>query len=132
MSPADDLSVSGVGKKAGKFSDYIEIGTILLVEDEEPVRMFGARALRNKGYKVIEAASGEQALEVLRDARNVDTISDVMMPGMDGITLVRLVRMEYPQIRVILISGYSEDMVAPSETLEADIRFLAKPSACSN
>ncbi len=127
-SPADDLSVSGVGKKAGKFSDYIEIGTILLVEDEEPVRMFGARALRNKGYKVIEAASGEQALEVLRDARNVDVlISDVMMPGMDGITLVRLVRMEYPQIRVILISGYSEDMARSSETLEADIRFLAKP-----
>ena len=109
-------------------SNLTGTGTILLVEDEEPVRMFGARALRNKGYKVVEAASGEQALEVLRDTKDIDVlISDIMMPGMDGITLVRLVRVEYPEIRVILISGYSENMACSSETLEDDIRFLSKP-----
>ncbi len=67
---------------------------MLLVEDEDPVRIFGARALRNKGYKVLEAKSGEAALDLIRDAdETIDLlITDVVMPRMDGPTLVRQVR----------------------------------------
>src|SRR5436305_1690532 len=66
--------------------DLTGIGTVLLVEDEDPVRIFGARALRNKGYKVLEAKSGEAGLEVIRTAEEpIDLlITDVVMPNMDG------------------------------------------------
>ena len=103
-------------------------GTILLVEDEDAVRLFGARALRNKGYVVIEARSGEQAVEVLHNEDSIDVlISDVVMPGMDGVTLARFVRMERPSIKVILISGYSEDVARNGIDPDEGIHFLPKP-----
>ena len=71
--------------------DLTGIGTVMLVEDEDPVRIFGARALRNKGYKVLEAKSGEAALDLIRGTdEKIDLlITDVVMPRMDGPTLVR-------------------------------------------
>ena len=109
-------------------TDLTGAGTILLVEDEDAVRLFGARALRNKGYTVIEARSGEQAMEVLHGDDAIDVlISDVVMPGMDGVTLARFVRMERPAIRVILISGYSEDVARDGIDPDAGIHFLPKP-----
>jgi two-component system, cell cycle sensor histidine kinase and response regulator CckA len=114
-------------------ADLTGSGTILLVEDEDAVRLFGARALRNKGYKVIEARSGEQAVEVLRGDEAsgegaIDVlVTDVVMPGMDGVTLARLVRMERPSIRVILISGYSEDVARNGIDPGEGILFLPKP-----
>ncbi|MBR9973162.1 PAS domain-containing protein [Magnetospirillum sp. J10] len=118
-------------KKIAAASDSADLtgsGTILLVEDEDAVRMFGTRALKNKGYKVIEARSGEQALAVLRSEQGIDVlISDVVMPGMDGVTLAKLVRMERPTIRLILISGYSEDVARNGIDPDAGIHFLPKP-----
>jgi len=113
----------------GGTADLTGEGTVLLVEDEEAVRMFGARALRNKGYHVLEAIDGEQALDVLNSAeRKVDLIiSDVVMPGMDGHTLVNLVRHEIPEIKIILMSGYSEDVFADEVEDDPGIHFLAKP-----
>ncbi|HTH15066.1 MAG TPA: PAS domain-containing protein [Magnetospirillum sp.] len=109
-------------------ADLTGSGTILLVEDEDAVRMFGTRALKNKGYRVIEARSGEQALDVLRGDEAIDLlVSDVVMPGMDGVTLARLVRMERPAIKVILISGYSEDVARNGIDPDAGIHFLPKP-----
>jgi two-component system cell cycle sensor histidine kinase/response regulator CckA len=114
-------------------ADLTGTGTILLVEDEDAVRLFGARALRNKGYRVIEARSGEQAVEVLRGDEGsgdgaIDVlISDVVMPGMDGVTLARLVRMERPAIHIILISGYSEDVARNGIDPDEGIHFLPKP-----
>ena len=109
-------------------ADLTGSGTVLLVEDEDAVRMFGARALKNKGYRVIEARSGEQALDVLRGDEPVNVlVSDVVMPGMDGITLARLVRLERPHIRVILISGYSEDVSRDGIDPSDGIHFLPKP-----
>lgn len=109
-------------------ADLTGSGTILLVEDEDAVRLFGTRALRNKGYRVIEARSGEQALDVLRRDEAIDVlISDVVMPGMDGVTLARLVRMERPAIKVILISGYSEDVARNGIDASEGIHFLPKP-----
>jgi two-component system cell cycle sensor histidine kinase/response regulator CckA len=108
--------------------DLTGSGTILLVEDEDAVRMFGARALRNKGYTVIEARSGEQAMEVLHGEDHIQVlISDVVMPGMDGVTLARFVRMERPAIKVILISGYSEDVARDGIDPDEGIHFLPKP-----
>ncbi|MGE4529532.1 MAG: ATP-binding protein, partial [Rhodospirillaceae bacterium] len=86
---------------------------VLIVEDEDAVRVFGARALSAKGYTVLEAADGEQAIGILQDHDEVDVlITDMVMPGMDGATLARLVRQEYPAIRVVLMSGYSEDIAS--------------------
>ncbi|MGE4280332.1 MAG: PAS domain-containing protein [Magnetospirillum sp.] len=113
---------------APESADLTGSGTILLVEDEDAVRMFGTRALKNKGYKVIEARSGEQALDVLRAEDGIDVlISDVVMPGMDGVTLAKLVRMERPSIKLILISGYSEDVARNGIDPDAGIHFLPKP-----
>jgi two-component system cell cycle sensor histidine kinase/response regulator CckA len=109
-------------------SDLTGTGTILLVEDEDAVRLFGARALRNKGYRVIEARSGENALDVLHGEDDIDVlITDVVMPGMDGATLARLVRVERPSIQVILMSGYSEDVALGEFSGEDGIHFLPKP-----
>ena len=108
--------------------DLTGAGTILIVEDEDAVRLFGARALRNKGYRVLEARSGEQALDVLRGEAHVDVlVSDVVMPGIDGATLARLVRMERPAVRVILMSGYAEDVAPGIVAGEDGIHFLPKP-----
>lgn len=109
--------------------DLTGIETIMLVEDEDPVRLFGARALRNKGYKVIEARNGEAALQLLSDkSEEIDLlITDVVMPGMDGPTLVRKVREDRPDLRVICISGYSEDALRQRIEEDTNIHFLPKP-----
>lgn len=106
--------------------------TILLAEDEDAVRVFAARALRNRGYNVREARSGEGAIDMIRSEGPVDLlITDMMMPGMDGATLARTVRADHPDTPVILISGYSEE-VARGEVLGTeDIHFLPKPFSLS-
>lgn len=109
-------------------ADLTGRGTVLLVEDEDAVRMFGSRALTNKGYIVLEASNGEVALDVINATEDkIDIIvSDVIMPGMDGPTLVGLVRQEMPDVKVILMSGYAEDQyedIARDPTLH----FLGKP-----
>lgn len=103
--------------------------TILLVEDEDAVRMFGARALRNKGYKVLEAQNGEVALDVVNGtAPKIDLIiSDVVMPGMDGYTLVRQLRERMPEVKVILMSGYAEDAFQDQIDKDETLHFLPKP-----
>jgi two-component system cell cycle sensor histidine kinase/response regulator CckA len=109
--------------------DLTGVGTVLLVEDEDPVRLFSARALRNKGYKVIEAKSGEAALEVIhRATETIDLlITDVVMPRMDGPGLIREVRETHPDMKVIFISGYTEDSFRKRLDSDAEIHFLPKP-----
>jgi two-component system cell cycle sensor histidine kinase/response regulator CckA len=104
-------------------------GTVLLVEDEDAVRVFGSRALRNKGYRVLEANDGEDALDVINgEGTGIDLIiTDVVMPGMDGHTLVRLIREEIPGIKVILMSGYAEDAIPGGIGQDASVHFLPKP-----
>lgn len=105
-------------------------GTILLVEDEDAVRTFAARALVNKGYQVLQAASGEEAMEIVRNrGERIDLlISDVVMPNMDGPTLVAAAQQVRPDLRIIFISGYAEE--AFRNTLGAgqeNCAFLPKP-----
>jgi two-component system cell cycle sensor histidine kinase/response regulator CckA len=108
--------------------DLTGAGTVLLVEDEDAVRLFGSRALKNQGYNVIEARSAETALEALRVTPQVDVlVTDVVMPGMDGATLAKMVRRDRPGIQVILMSGYSEDVAPEKVAGEDDMFFLPKP-----
>ncbi len=109
--------------------DLTGVGTVLLVEDEDAVRVFSARALRNKGYTVLEAKSGEAAMSVLgSEGGEIDLlITDVVMPEMDGPRLIREVRERRPDIKVICISGYAEDAFRKKLDQSADIHFLPKP-----
>lgn len=109
--------------------DLTGTGAILLVEDEDAVRTFGARALRSKGYEVLEANNGENALEVLNKTdKTIDlVISDVVMPGIDGPTLVRMLREQKPELKVIFISGYAEDTYRDELDEENGVHFLPKP-----
>jgi len=107
-------------------ADLTGSATILLVEDEDAVRVFSTRALRNKGYQVMEAVNGEAALILLRrDPAVVDLmITDVVMPKMDGPTLAREARGIRPDLPVIFISGYAEDRF--KEEMD-NTHFLPKP-----
>jgi len=104
-------------------------GTVLLVEDETPVRTFAARALRNKGYTVLEADCGETAIEVMEAQGNeVDVIiTDVIMPGINGPTMIETIAPKFPRVKVIFISGYAEDIFVKSYGSEREFNFLPKP-----
>ncbi|WP_170330167.1 hybrid sensor histidine kinase/response regulator [Ruegeria arenilitoris] len=104
-------------------------GVVLLVEDEAPVRAFATRALRLKGYTVLEAESAEEALRLLEDgALNVDVfVTDVVMPGMDGPTWVRKAMEARPDTRVIFMSGYTEGAFGDSGPEIPNSTFLPKP-----
>ncbi|MDD5586590.1 MAG: response regulator, partial [Alphaproteobacteria bacterium] len=109
--------------------DLTGVGTILLVEDEDAVRVFSSRALRNKGYNVFEARSGEEALTVLdKDGGKIDlTVTDVVMPQMDGPTLYKRIRERWPDMKVVFVSGYTEDRLREQFTSGEQIHFLGKP-----
>ena len=101
---------------------------ILLVEDEDAVRTFSQRALGNKGYEVITAESGESALHVLENLENKKLdllITDVVMPNMDGPTLAQRVRQNSPNLKIIFISGYTEDKL--KDYMGQNTWFLPKP-----
>lgn len=114
-----------VQKPVGKHGD----GVILLVEDEAPVRAFASRALRLRGYTVLEADSAEAALKTLEDGSlNIDVfVTDVVMPGMDGPTWVREALKERPGVRVVFVSGYAEDSFGEAQTKIPNSVFLPKP-----
>jgi two-component system, cell cycle sensor histidine kinase and response regulator CckA len=103
--------------------------TILLVEDEEAVRSFAARALRMRGYNVLEASGGEEALEIVKsgDVKIDLIITDVVMPNMDGPTMVRHVKELKPDLAVIFMSGYAEEAFRRNDQNSEDIHFLPKP-----
>ena len=103
--------------------------TILLVEDEEAVRSFAARALRMRGYNVLEASGGEEALEIVKsEAHTIHLIiTDVVMPSLDGPTMVRHVKQLKPDLRVIFMSGYAEEAFRRNDQSSEDIHFLPKP-----
>jgi two-component system, cell cycle sensor histidine kinase and response regulator CckA len=110
-------------------SDLTGTARILLVEDEEAVRAFAGRALTARGYKVFEAASGSEALDLFNDlSEPVDlVISDVVMPGMDGPTLMRELRRRQPDLKIIFVSGYAEDAFERSMPEGESFQFLPKP-----
>jgi len=110
-----------------KDQDLTGTATVLLVEDEDAVRMFSARALANKGYNVLEAENGENALEVMNDHHgDIDIIvTDVIMPEMDGPTMAKEVIKKHPNMPIIFVSGYTEDRF--KEEIGDNAYFLPKP-----
>lgn len=104
-------------------------GVVLLVEDEAPVRAFASRALRLRGYTVLEAESAEQALETLEDSQlQVDIfVTDVVMPGMDGPSWVSKALKDRPDVKVVFVSGYAEDSFTHNKAKIPNSVFLPKP-----
>jgi len=102
---------------------------VMLVEDEAPVRAFASRALRLRGYTVIEADCAEAALHQLEDsALQVDLfVTDVVMPGMDGPSWVRQALERRPGVKVVFVSGYTEDQLENGPVGIPNAVFLAKP-----
>ncbi|MBB3560414.1 response regulator [Sinorhizobium sp. B11] len=109
--------------------DLTGSAVILLVEDEEAVRRGGKRMLETRGYTVHEAGSGVEALEIMEELEGkVDiVVSDVVMPEMDGPSLLRELRKNYPDLKFIFVSGYAEDAFARNLPPEAKFGFLPKP-----
>ncbi len=106
-----------------------EGGVVLLVEDEAPVRAFASRALRLRGYTVLEADCAEAALEALEDPDlDIDLfVTDVVMPGMDGPSWVRKALEVRPNVRTIFVSGYAEECLAENQARVPNSVFLPKP-----
>jgi two-component system cell cycle sensor histidine kinase/response regulator CckA len=104
-------------------------GVVLLVEDEAPVRAFASRALRMRGYTVLEAENAEEALKALEDpSLSVDIfVTDVVMPGMDGPSWVKLALESRPHVKVIFVSGYAEDSLSETQARIPNSVFLPKP-----
>ncbi|WP_150120128.1 ATP-binding protein, partial [Sulfitobacter sp. HI0021] len=104
-------------------------GVILLVEDEAPVRAFASRALRLRGYTVLEAESAEAALKMLEDQElDIDVfVTDVVMPGMDGPSWVRQALKQRPDVRVVFVSGYAEGNFGQEQSKIPNSVFLPKP-----
>nr|WP_241434554.1 ATP-binding protein [Sulfitobacter noctilucae] len=111
-----------------------EDGVILLVEDEAPVRAFASRALRLRGYTVLEADSAEAALRTLEDqSLSIDVfVTDVVMPGMDGPSWVKEALKRRPDVRVVFVSGYAEDSFGEEQTRIPNSVFLPKPFSLSD
>ena len=125
--PATAASTPAKATDAAK--DLSGSATVLLVEDEDAVRMGGVRALTSRGYTVHEASSGVEALEVFEAlGGKVDiVVSDVVMPEMDGPTLLGELRKRQPDIKFVFVSGYAEDAFAKNLPADAHFGFLPKP-----
>jgi two-component system cell cycle sensor histidine kinase/response regulator CckA len=108
-------------------------GVVLLVEDEAPVRAFASRALQMRGFTVLEADSGEAALDVLKDEETrIDVfVTDVIMPGLDGPGWVRKAITSRPETRVVFMSGYAQETFGDVQTDIPHSTFLPKPFSLS-
>jgi two-component system cell cycle sensor histidine kinase/response regulator CckA len=109
-------------------ADLTGQGKILLVEDEEGLRALNARGLASRGYTVLEASNGVEAIEVIEREGHVDlVVSDVVMPEMDGPTLLKELRRRDPNVKIIFVSGYAEEAFAKNLPSQEQYAFLAKP-----
>ena len=102
---------------------------VLVVEDDDPVRAVAVEALSRLGYRVIEAADGQEALAALRDNEDIAALfTDVVLPGaLDGFVLAAKVKALRPQVRVLYTSGFADKDRLPDELLDRDVELLPKP-----
>ncbi len=127
--PAEGEVPVSEAQAAAEITDLTGTASILLVEDEEAVRAFAARALTSRGYKVFEANSGIEALEVMKElGGTIDlVVSDVVMPELDGPSMLRELRKTRPDLKIIFISGYAEDAFRKNLPENEKFHFLPKP-----
>jgi two-component system, cell cycle sensor histidine kinase and response regulator CckA len=106
----------------------IPAGPLLIVDDEEPVVKFVDRVLREAGYKTVTATNGPDAIETAKKIGPLGAlVTDVMMPGMTGDELARILRQTEPSLKVLYLTGYSDRLFKEKATLWADEAFLDKP-----
>ena len=124
----DALAAADQVKRAAS-ADLTGQGTILLVEDEEGLRALNARGLASRGYTVLEAGNGVEAIDLLEkfDGQIDLVVSDVVMPEMDGPTLARELRSRNPDLKIIFVSGYAEDAFQKHLPDHGQYAFLPKP-----
>ena len=124
----EEAAVAKSRKRAkAKENELWGSGTVLLVEDEPMVRGVAERALTRHGYTVLTADNGEDALEILGRGEPIDLlISDVVMPGMDGPTMVEEARKTWPDLKILFMSGYAEEQLRNSINVD-NVSFLPKP-----
>jgi two-component system, cell cycle sensor histidine kinase and response regulator CckA len=127
--PCSAAEITDVRTKQVADTSEVASGTILIVEDEAALRDLAARVLRRRGYHVLEAAHGEDALRLINHHRvDVDVVlCDVVMPGMTGTELVKHIRARLPEARVIFMSGYTEDEIIRRGTRISEVAFIEKP-----
>jgi len=103
--------------------------TILVVEDEAAVRVLVRRVLTRSGYRILEASSGVEALELLEQYGEPIhlLLTDVVMPGMSGRELADRLSMQYPQLRILYMSGYADETIVHHGVLNPRIALLEKP-----
>jgi two-component system cell cycle sensor histidine kinase/response regulator CckA len=123
------LSAKAAAKKESAPKDLTGSGRVLLVEDEDFVRSFAVRALTRLGYEVLEASTGVEALEVLaaNDGKVDLVVSDVVMPEMDGPTLLKELRLTNPSLKIIFVSGYPNEAFETALDENEQFAFLPKP-----
>jgi len=121
MSAADSMARAAAADLTGQ-------GTILLVEDEDGLRALNARGLTSRGYTVLEASNGIAAIEAFDKHGRVDlVVSDVVMPEMDGPTLLKELRRRDQNVKIIFVSGYAEEAFSKNLPSQEQYAFLAKP-----
>ncbi len=103
--------------------------TVLLAEDEETVRNLTTRILERNGYRVVSAANAEEALDLWPECRrDVDfLLTDVIMPGLNGLELFNRLKTDKPELRVLYMTGYPEDVIADQGMNASDVQLLEKP-----
>ena len=122
------LNVSAIDRNHENSLSENENIRILFVEDEDSVRTFAVRALKKKGYEVIGCNSAENALDFIKDDKDFQMmITDMVMPGMNGAELAQTVKEQIPNIKIILASGYSEEIARRELAGSDEFAFIAKP-----
>jgi CheY-like chemotaxis protein len=104
-------------------------GTVLVVEDQDDVRRLAVLILRNLGYDVLEAGSGEQALSLAKNYHGTIRLmlTDVIMPGMNGWQLADQMADVRPEIKVVFMSGYTDRIMSKDGVLDSSVAYLQKP-----
>jgi PAS domain S-box-containing protein len=127
--PRADASAEAIAGGAAPTTDAVSRGTVLVVEDEPTVRDMTKAILRRAGWSVIDVASGTEAWQLIESmVHPIDAlVTDVVMPGMSGITLAERVLDRDPSMRVVLLSGYTEDTLDLERIIDRGARFVAKP-----
>jgi two-component system cell cycle sensor histidine kinase/response regulator CckA len=131
--PRADAPVTAVPADVPRSDASGAHGTVLLVEDEDDVRELIGGYLTSQGYSVVSANSGEDAVERFRECPDAPSllISDIIMPGMNGRVLSDRLRVSYPELKVLYVSGYTDDALTPNSPLPHGTYFLQKPFALS-
>ncbi|HNG96523.1 MAG TPA: response regulator, partial [Acidobacteriota bacterium] len=103
--------------------------TILLVEDDENVSELAVTSLKMYGYKVLMATGGKEAFQIIQSVNGlVDLVlTDVVMPALSGPDLAKMLRAKYPHLKILFMSGYTDDAIVRHGLLEAGVAFIQKP-----